>query len=95
MKRFALVLNLRLLLRYCTGGRLAISHFMAHWFRRPPVPSVTGKPIEVEFRDVIIDNINGNNFRQNVPYTITCDPDVRDDAWEMSAELDGQPDQLR
>ena len=51
----------------------------------PPACTISdGKTIEVEFRNVIIDNINGDNFRQDVPYTITCDPDVRDDAWEMS-----------
>ena len=48
----------------------------------PPACTISdGKSIEVAFSNVIIDNINGDNFRQDVPYTITCDPDVRDDAW--------------
>ncbi|STE64657.1 fimbrial-like protein YfcQ [Escherichia coli] len=56
----------------------------------PPACTISdGKTIEVEFRNVIIDNINGDNFRQDVPYTITCDPDVRDDAWEMSLTWTG------
>ncbi len=56
----------------------------------PPACTISdGKTIEVEFRNVIIDNINGDNFRQDVPYTITCDPDVRDDAREMSLTRTG------
>ncbi|CTS48827.1 putative fimbrial protein [Escherichia coli] len=56
----------------------------------PPACTISdGKTIEVEFTDVIIDNINGDNFRQDVPYEITCDPDVTNDAWEMTLTWTG------
>ncbi|NYY74645.1 fimbrial protein [Escherichia coli] len=63
---------------------IAISHFMAHWFRRPPVPSVTGKPLKLSFVTSLSTTSTAITSRQNVPYTITCDPDVRDDAQEMT-----------
>lgn len=92
MKRFALCL----FGCYCGIAQAADSDITFHGtLVSPPACAISdGKTVEVEFRDVIIDNINGNNFRQNVPYTITYDPDVRDDAGD-DAELDGQPDQLR
>lgn len=82
MKRFALCL----FGCYCGIAQAADSDITFHGtLVSPPACAISdGKTVEVEFRDVIIDNINGNNFRQNVPYTITCDPDVRDDAWEMT-----------
>ncbi|WP_147659534.1 fimbrial protein [Escherichia coli] len=72
-------------------AQAAINDFTFHGtLVSPPACTISdGKTIEVEFRNVIIDNINGDNFRQDVPYTITCDPDVRDDAWEMSLTWTG------
>lgn len=77
-----MVLNLR----FCWLAQAAINDVTFHGtLVSPPACTISdGKTIEVEFRNVIIDNINGDNFRQDVPYTITCDPDVRDDAREMS-----------
>lgn len=78
-----MVLNLR----FCwPPAQAAINDVTFHGtLVSPPACTISdGKTIEVEFRNVIIDNINGDNFRQDVPYTITCDPDVRDDAREMS-----------
>lgn len=87
MKRFALCL----FGCYCGIAQAADSDITFHGtLVSPPACAISdGKTVEVEFRDVIIDNINGNNFRQNVPYTITCDPDVRDDAWEMTLSWTG------
>lgn len=47
------------------------------------------QPIEVSFGNVLIDTINGENFSQPVPYTIACDPDVRDDSLAMTLTLSG------
>ncbi|MCV1611423.1 fimbrial protein [Escherichia coli] len=87
MKRFALCL----FGCYCGIAQAADSDITFHGtLVSPPACAISdGKTVEVEFRDVIIDNINGNNFHQNVPYTITCDPDVRDDAWEMTLSWTG------
>lgn len=87
MKRFALCL----FGCYCGIAQAADSDITFHGtLVSPPACAISdGKTVEVEFRDVIIDNINGNNFRQNVPYTITCDPDVRDDAREMTLSWTG------
>ncbi|STF93019.1 fimbrial protein [Escherichia coli] len=56
----------------------------------PPVCTVSnGDDIEIQFIDVIIDNIDGVNYRKDVPYQITCDPDITDDAWVMTLTWTG------
>lgn len=51
----------------------------------PPTCSISGgKTIEVEFRDLIIDDINGNYGRKEVPYELTCDSTNRHPDWEMT-----------
>lgn len=56
----------------------------------PPACTISdNKTIEVNFSDVIIDNINGVNYRQDVPYTITCDSGARDQSWEMTLTWSG------
>ncbi|MDF3828634.1 MULTISPECIES: fimbrial protein [unclassified Pseudocitrobacter] len=87
MKRFAFCL-----LCGCVGGAQGADNDISFHgtLVAPPACIISdGKTIEVEFRNVIIDNINGNNFRQDVPYTISCDPDIRDDAWEMTLTWTG------
>lgn len=82
MKRFSFCL-----LCGCVGSVLAADNDISFHgtLVAPPACTISdGKTIEVEFRNVIIDDINGDNFRQEVPYTISCDPDIRDDAWEMT-----------
>lgn len=52
----------------------------------PPTCSISGgKTIEVEFRDLIIDDINGNYGRKEVPYELTCDSTTRHPDWEMTS----------
>ncbi|AHE61478.1 fimbrial protein [Escherichia albertii] len=56
----------------------------------PPACTVSANnTIDVLFQDVIIDNINGVNFRQDVPYTITCDSASRNSAWVMTLTWTG------
>lgn len=56
----------------------------------PPVCTISnGNTIEVQFIDVIIDNIDGNNYLKDVPYDIVCDPDVTNDAWVMTLTWTG------
>lgn len=56
----------------------------------PPTCSISGgKTIEVEFRDLIIDDINGNYGRKEVPYELTCDSTTRHPDWEMTLTWTG------
>ncbi|TGB76295.1 fimbrial protein [Escherichia sp. E4694] len=58
----------------------------------PPVCTISGgKTIEVDFGDILINDIDGVNFRQTVPYEITCDSGVRDAVWEMTLTWKGTP----
>ncbi len=51
----------------------------------PPACSISGgQTIEVQFRDLIIDSIDGNYGRQKVDYELSCDSDVRDPEWNMT-----------
>ncbi|MGX9738681.1 fimbrial protein [Pseudocitrobacter corydidari] len=82
MKRLVLIL-----LSGCVGvAQGAVDDITFHGnLVSPPACTISnGNTIEVEFRDLIIDDINGSNYRQDVPYTITCDTESRDDAWEMT-----------
>ncbi|MCV5760454.1 fimbrial protein, partial [Escherichia coli] len=56
----------------------------------PPTCSISGgKTIEVEFRDLIIDSIDGNYGRQEVDYELSCESDVRDPEWNMTLSWTG------
>lgn len=93
MKRFALCL----FGCYCGIAQAADSDITFHGtLVSPPACAISdGKTVEVEFRDVIIDNINGNNFRQNVPLYHYMRSRRARRCLGDDAELDGQPDQLR
>lgn len=87
MKRLALIL-------LCGCGGLAQGATPDITFHgslvSPPVCTISDdKTIEIEFRDVIIDSINGDYARKEVPYEITCDSQARDDAWEMTLTWTG------
>ena len=56
----------------------------------PPACSISGgQTIEVQFRDLIIDSIDGNYGRQKVDYELSCDSDVRDPEWNMTLSWTG------
>ncbi|EDV0260568.1 fimbrial protein [Salmonella enterica subsp. salamae] len=56
----------------------------------PPTCTISNdETIEVDFDAVLIDRIDGRNYLQEVPYTITCDSTVRDDAMSMTLTLTG------
>lgn len=58
----------------------------------PPACSISGgQTIEVQFRDLIIDSIDGNYGRQKVDYELSCDSDVRDPEWNMTLSGRGLP----
>ncbi|STE49809.1 putative fimbrial-like adhesin protein [Escherichia coli] len=65
------------------------SPFTGHYCHRQPVASAVVKTIEVEFRDLIIDDINGNYGRKEVPYELTCDSTTRHPDWEMTLTWTG------
>lgn len=48
-----------------------------------------GNTIDVNFNNVLIEKINGSNYSQPVPYTITCDSAYRDDSMAMTLTLSG------
>ena len=51
----------------------------------PPACTISdGNTIEVEFRDVIIDSIDGNNGREVVPYDTKCDAVTPGSSWDMT-----------
>ncbi|EHT2452148.1 fimbrial protein [Escherichia fergusonii] len=56
----------------------------------PPVCTISGeKTLEVEFRDLIIDSINGDNGRKEVKYDLSCDSEIRDPDWIMTLTWTG------
>lgn len=56
----------------------------------PPVCTISNNArIDVNFRDVIITRIDGNNYRQPLEYKITCDSSVRDNSMAMTLTLTG------
>ena len=56
----------------------------------PPTCTISnGNTIEVDFSKVFIDRIDGKNFMQDVPYTITCSSSTRDSSLEMTLTLTG------
>lgn len=61
----------------------------------PPACAISdGKTLEVEFRDLIIDSINGDYGRKEVEYSLSCDSDTRDPEWVMTL-TDGYADRLQ
>ncbi|EET6961500.1 fimbrial protein [Escherichia coli] len=70
---------------------MALSNVSFHGYLvQPPNCSISnGQNIELTFRDVNIDDINGSNYEQVVPYTITCDTAVRDPQMEMTLTWSG------
>ncbi|HAJ2809476.1 TPA: hypothetical protein HMT14_03465 [Escherichia coli] len=87
MKRLSLIL----LSAFCTITHAAPEDItFTGTLIEPPVCTVSnGDDIEIQFIDVIIDNIDGVNYRKDVPYQITCDPDITDDAWVMTLTWTG------
>ncbi|EFG5952234.1 fimbrial protein [Escherichia coli] len=70
---------------------MALSNISFHGYLvQPPNCSISnGQNIELTFRDVNIDDINGSNYEQVVPYAITCDTAVRDPQMEMTLTWSG------
>ncbi len=59
---------------------------------QPPNCTISNaQTIEITFQDVLIDDINGSNYEQTVPYSITCDTAVRDPLMEMTLSWSGTP----
>lgn len=79
----------RLLLLLCTCGGVALASDDDITFHgtlvAPPACAISdGKTLEVEFRDLIIDSINGDYGRKEVVYGLSCDSDTRDPEWNMT-----------
>ena len=84
MKRLALLL----ICGVCGGVQASPDITFHGTLVSPPACTINeGQTIELEFRDVLIDSIDGNYARQEVPYTIKCDSDVRNEAWEMTLKI--------
>ena len=86
MKMFTVVLALVFSCAAQAGGE-----FTFHGFLLTPPECVISNDstVEVDFKNVRIDDVDGNNFKQNVPYTIDCDTDWRDSSMVMSLTLTG------
>lgn len=48
-----------------------------------------GNTIDVNFNNILIEKIDGSNYSQPVPYTITCDSTYRDGSMAMTLTLNG------
>lgn len=86
----------RLLLLLCTCAGVALAADDDITFHgtlvAPPVCAISdGKTLEVEFRDLIIDSINGDYGRKEVEYSLSCDSDTRDPEWVMTLTWTGTP----
>lgn len=70
---------------------MALSNVSFHGYLvQPPNCTISnGKTIEITFQDVFVDDINGSNYEQTVPYSITCDTAVRDPSMEMKLSWSG------
>lgn len=81
MKRIALFIVLSL----CGTASRASPDITFHGFLTEPPTCVVsgGKIIEVQFVDVVIDDISGENYKQQVPYSVTCDADNTDSSIKM------------
>ncbi|EPD1017779.1 fimbrial protein, partial [Escherichia coli] len=87
MKKLTLIL-----LCACWGKALAADEDIAFHgtLVSPPACSISGgQTIEVEFRDVIIDSIDGNYGRKEVAYELSCETNERDPDWEMTLTWTG------
>lgn len=86
----------RLFFLLCTCGGVALAAEDDITFHgtlvAPPVCAISdGKTLEVEFRDLIIDSINGDYGRKEVEYSLSCDSDTRDPEWVMTLTWTGTP----
>ena len=63
---------------------MALSNVSFHGYLvQPPNCTISnGKTIEITFQDVFVDDINGSNYEQTVPYSITCDTAVATHQWK-------------
>ena len=87
MKKLTLIL-----LCACGGAALAADEDITFHgtLMSPPACIISdGKTIEVQFRDLIIDSIDGNYGRQEVEYGLSCESDVRDSEWQMTLTWTG------
>lgn len=87
MKKLTLIL-----LCACWGSALAADEDITFHgtLVSPPTCSISGgQTIEVEFRDVIIDSIDGNYGRKEVAYELSCETNERDPDWEMTLTWTG------
>lgn len=55
----------------------------------PPCKVNEGQNIDIDFGDVGINKIDGNNYRKGLNYTITCDPSSG--SWNMYLMMTGVP----
>ena len=84
MKRISLLV----LWGFCS---MALSNVSFHGYLvQPPNCTISNaQTIEITFQDVFVDDINGSNYEQTVPYSITCDTAVRDPSMEMTLSWSG------
>ncbi|HAJ0706657.1 TPA: fimbrial protein [Escherichia coli] len=70
---------------------MALSNVSFHGYLvQPPNCTISNaQTIEITFQDVFVDDINGSNYEQTVPYSITCDTAVRDPSMEMTLSWSG------
>ncbi len=93
MKKFPLLIGA--LLRDCTGGGSDITFHGT--LMSPPACSISGgQTIEVQFRDLIIDSIDGNNGPSESGLQHYSDPMCATmPEWNMTLCWTGLPDLLR
>ncbi|ELS9458682.1 fimbrial protein [Escherichia coli] len=86
----------RLFLLLCTCGGVALAAGDDITFHgtlvAPPACTISGgRSLEVEFRDLIIDSINGDYGRKEVEYDLSCESELRDPDWNMTLTWTGTP----
>jgi len=58
----------------CSAGALAVDvNFRGTLVEPPPCIINGGKPIEVDFGEVLTTRVDGKNYRKQMNYTLTCD----------------------
>lgn len=86
MKKIALILTLS----GCFAAQAADNLKFHGTLISPPSCTISnGNTIEVEFGDVLINQIDGTRYIIDVPYEITCDSSVRDASMAMTLTLSG------
>ncbi|RAU36696.1 fimbrial protein [Enterobacter sp. ECC-175] len=88
MNKFALALVL-----FASGTAQAADNLKFHGtlIAGPKCTIDNAQTIDVNFNNVLIEKIDGSNYSQPVPYTITCDSTYRDEAMSMTLTLSGTP----